>query len=501
MATNAWSRVAGLSLDAAVRRFVVAELLFLAAFLLYLPSFDAWFIILDFNHLDAIRSTDAGTFFLRIFDPSDGGRTVVHTGDLYRPVYYTAMWFEYQLFGRHPLPYYLTSAAFHGLITVLVWLLALRVTRSELAAAFGALIWAFQPTYADAVAWVSSITDLLLALFTLSAVLLYAASLEARGNRRWWLYGGSYACALLAIGAKEPGFAVAPLILGYHVLIGEPDVLQKRRIPWLALSFFLIWVVYFPLRAALVGNLTSQEATTQLGSDVFRNVHRFASIATVPFLGDSQRNFVLGQTEGILGLVLIALTLVAFVLGSRGERFAVCWWYIGLGPFLTLVPLFLVGRYFYVGFIGLAILAGSGIARLADLATGRVPDLGRGAAGVALAAGLIVWLGWLSFDHQDSLNARGEEAQAFTEELKATYPTLPPDALLIVTVYPTTLSFTGEDDGFMMRPAVRLAYNEDIDVITWRQYLRRIAEGRSIAIQNQYWYPPQPGTEGAAGQE
>ncbi|MEX1254872.1 MAG: glycosyltransferase family 39 protein [Dehalococcoidia bacterium] len=497
MTTSALTRAASIPRDAAVRRFIVAELLFLVAFLLYVRSFDAWFIILDFNHFDAIRSTPAGTFFLRIFDPSDGGQTVVDTGNLYRPVYYTSMWLEYQLFGRNPLPYYITSAALHGANTVLVWFLARRVTRSELAAGFAGLIWALQPTFADAVAWVSSITDLLLVLFTVSAVLLYANALEAEGRPRWRLYAGSLACAILALGAKEPGVAVAPLLLGYHVLLGEPDIIRKRQVPWLVLPFFAIIVLYFVLRYALVGNLASQDGSTQLSFDLFRNVHRLSSIAVVPFLGESQRQFVLGQTQGILGLVLIAITLVAFVFGSRGERFAVWWWFAGLGPFLTLVPLFLVGRYFYLGFIGLAILAGSGIDKLAQLSAGRAPQVVRVLAGAALATGLIVWLGWLNFDHQDSLNGRGEEAQAFVEQLQAAYPSLPADAFLVVAEYPETLAFGGEDDGFMMRHAVRLVYHQDIDVMTWRQFLERTSRGEIPPREEQYWFPPQPGTAGA----
>ena len=121
---------------------------FLAAFLLYAPSFDALFAVLDFNHLDAIRSTDASTFFLRIFDPSDGGRDVIGTGNLYRPIYYTVFWFEYQAFGTDPLPYYVFNATMHGANAVLVFLLAKRLTSSTVAALSGAMIRAFAPPYA-----------------------------------------------------------------------------------------------------------------------------------------------------------------------------------------------------------------------------------------------------------------------------------------------------------------------------------------------------------------
>ena len=55
-----WSRRgSAVPMSAGVPRWLALAVVFLAAFLLYAPSFRASFAVLDFNHLDAIRANDA----------------------------------------------------------------------------------------------------------------------------------------------------------------------------------------------------------------------------------------------------------------------------------------------------------------------------------------------------------------------------------------------------------------------------------------------------------
>ncbi len=468
-------------------RWLAPAGVFLATFVLFAPSFVAWFAVLDFNHLDAIRTTDASTYFLRIFDPSDGGRSLFGTGDLYRPIYYTAFWLEYQAFGVHPMPYYVLNATLHAANAVLVWMLAWRLTRSDLASVAGALIWSFHPQYADAVAWVSSTTDLLLVSFGLSAVLLYAHALEATGRRRRLSYGASLAAALLALGAKEAGIALVPIIVGYHLLLGQPDSLHQRRIPWALLPFLLIPAVYLPLRAALVGNLAFEQGSTNLGVDVFRNIHRLSGLAAGPLVGQTVSDVSYGVVQGAAGMVVIGATIVAVLWGGRREWFLAGWYYVALGPFLVLGPFWLVGRYLYLAWVGIAILAGIGIARAFQSAPlSRAIPVVRDGAAAALLIGVMVWFGLLNAGYQDWLTDKGEDAKAFLAALETTYPTLPEGARLIVTEYPSSLSLL-PDDGMMLRPAVRVSYGQDVDVITMSQ----IDSGDAPPPRpTDLWYPP-----------
>jgi hypothetical protein len=471
--------------------WVAPAAVFVATVLLYLPSFGAWFAVLDFNHLDAIRTTDAGTYFRRIFDPSDGGRTLFNTGELYRPTYYSAFWLEFQVFGFHPTAYYIFNACLHATNAVLVWALAWRLSRSLLAATAGAIIWAFHPQYADTVAWISSVTDLLLVFFGLTSLLLYARALDSDGRRRQLCFAGSLAALLLAVGAKESGAVVVALIAGYHLLLGDPTLLRERRVPWSLAPFLVIPVIYFSIRVALVGNLATEGDTAFPSWEFVHNIHRLSGLAGGPLVGQIVSNSVYGKGQGAAGMLLIAGTIVALVIGSWRERYLAYWYYVTLPPYLVLTWLLLVGRYLYLPLVGPAILLGIAIAKVVELIPSR-PDTAyvrHTVAATALAA-IMVWFGVIHVRHQHWLTAKGEEAEAFIHALKETYPTLPADGRLIVTDYPPTLSLT-RDDGYMLRPAIRIAYDRDVEIIT----LSQIDSG-AVPPPNDddVWYPPRTGT-------
>ena len=458
---------------------------FLAAFLLYVPSFDALFAVLDFNHLDAIRSTDAATYFLRIFDPSDGGRTVIGTGDLYRPIYYTVFWFEYQAFGTDPLPYYVFNATMHGANALLVFLLAKRLTNSNIASVAGAMIWAFHPQYADAVALVSSTTDLLVVFCGLSAVLLYAKALEMGGRTPIGMTGLSFCAVLLALGAKESGIVIVPIIVGYHILLGDPGFLRARRVPWGLLPFLVLPLVYFPMRLVLVGNLAANGGNDIFSWDVFGNIHILAGLVAAPFVGETVSTSVLSVGQGAAGIAVLAAVIAAVVLGSRREWFLAGWFFVAMTPVLIFPQVWLIGRYLYLPLVGLAILAGIGIARAIELIPVRELEVARLGAAVALITGVMLWFGSLNVDHQNWLTMKGEETGAFIANLKSTYPDLPEDGRLIVTQHPRSLSLT-PNDGMMLASAVRLAYGKDLEVITpW--HLNR---GEPAPTERDLWYPP-----------
>lgn len=455
-------------LVAAPPRWLAPAAVFFAAFLLFAPSFGAAFAVLDFNHLDAIRANDASTYFARIFDPSDGGRTIIGTGDLYRPLYYTMFWFQYQAFGTDPMPYYLCNATLHAVNAVLVFLLAWRLTRSTLASLAGALVWSFHPQYADTVAWVSSTTDLLLVTFGVGAVLLYASAVDARGGRRWLLYGASFAATLLALGAKETGMAVIVIIASYHLLIGEPGLLRSRRVPWELAPFAVLLIGYVVVRMALVGNLASEQDSRLLTWDFFRNVHRLSALAAGPIAGQEVSSSDYGVAQGAAGLALIAAVLFAVVRGSRREWFLGGWYLVALAPVLVLPPEWLVGRYLYLPMAGLALLAGIGVARAIEAVPRRAGSFARPIAGAALLAGVAIWFAVLNAGYQHWLTTKGDDAEAFLVDLQAAHLSLPEGSRLIVTEYPGTLSLF-PDDGYMLRPAVRLTYGQDVEVITQSQ--------------------------------
>jgi len=154
-----WARSLHLLLLGAVLLFTTA---------VYLPSLTEWFSRHDFIHLRGAAQTPALDYVRAIFTPGDGGNSIFATGDLYRPIYYLSFLATYPLFGLDPLGYRLVNLALHLTNIVLVFLLGRRLTGSPWAGLLAAAFFGIHPTLDDSVAWISSITDLLMGFFYLS---------------------------------------------------------------------------------------------------------------------------------------------------------------------------------------------------------------------------------------------------------------------------------------------------------------------------------------------
>ena len=101
-------------------------------------------------------------------------------GNYYRPVFLLWLLINRTLFGLSPFLWHFAVIAVHLLVTLLVYILARRLVKDELTAGMAALIFGLHPVHIEAVAWISGVTEPLLALFLISAFLFYMDWREGR---------------------------------------------------------------------------------------------------------------------------------------------------------------------------------------------------------------------------------------------------------------------------------------------------------------------------------
>jgi tetratricopeptide (TPR) repeat protein len=139
----------------------------------------------------------------------------------YWPVTSTTLWFEWRLWGLHPLGYHLTNLALHLGTVALFWsvLRRLRVPGAWLAA----LLFTVHPINVESVTWIAERKNLMALLFYLLSILWFlksgiaAPSAEAppkaepskRPNRWYWLSLIAFILAMLSKGSV----ATLPLVL------------------------------------------------------------------------------------------------------------------------------------------------------------------------------------------------------------------------------------------------------------------------------------------------
>ena len=167
--------------------------------------------------------------------------------DFNRPVHLASLMLDAAVWGRHPFGYHLTSVLLHAVNAVLLWLVigALLRQRERTASAFSppahaggvrgpsaagiaaveaALVFAVHPVVVEAVCEPTFREDVLVATFTLAAILVAQGHAAATRGVDAIRAAACTAACLLAIGSKETGIAAPALLAAWWWLFrrGEP---------------------------------------------------------------------------------------------------------------------------------------------------------------------------------------------------------------------------------------------------------------------------------------
>jgi len=166
---------------------------------------------------------------------------------LYRPITSATYAVDWSLWGGAPFGFHLVNLLLHSAVTGLVFLLLQAMGGGVLAAAVGAAVFAVHPVHVEAVANVVGRAEILAALFTLAASLLYL-----RPGRGWGAAGAMGLLYFMAIGSKEVGIVLPGVLVLLHLreggapqglvrALGERWRVHLALIAALGLHFGLRW--------------------------------------------------------------------------------------------------------------------------------------------------------------------------------------------------------------------------------------------------------------------
>ena len=141
-------------------------------------------------------------------------------GNYYRPIFMVWLLLNYTVFGLQPFFWHLTTVGLHVTATWLVFVLVERLTRDRRAAGIAALVFGLHPVHLEAVAWVSGLTEPLLAVFCIPAFLAYLNYRERERSPRWLAI--SLLLYTVALFTKETAVILPALIVAWE-LIGSAE--------------------------------------------------------------------------------------------------------------------------------------------------------------------------------------------------------------------------------------------------------------------------------------
>src|SRR6266540_3739054 len=323
-------------------------------------------------------------------------------GQMYRPLPVATFAVDWTIAHGHPAWFHAINLLWHAGVAVIVTALALALHSPSpegsggqgvrtpegrggqgvrTAALAAGLVFAVHPVHVEAVANVIGLGELMAAVGVCLAV--YAA--VVRQSVLW-----SGAALLLALLSKENA-VVAPALIVWAWVVGPPAPLPPRPAARRILAFVVSWVVIAGAYLAVRGLVLHPYARLHAIAPVFLGESAFAGrLTAVAALGDvlrllvfpltlrvdyspAERTVVRSLLDGRLavGLGCLALWAVLLVLAWRRQRrveaFGLGWIAIAFLPVSNLLfstGVLLAERTLYLPSVGLALAAGTALARL-----------------------------------------------------------------------------------------------------------------------------------------
>lgn len=319
--------------------------------------------------------------------------------DYYRPVVTVSYIINYAMFGESPIGYRVTNLLFHLIATLLVFVLGRRLLDNTKAALLAGLIFAVHPAHTESVAWIAGRTDLLAAIFALSALIFYDKYLT-NGGRRW--YWASAVFLLAGLLSKEVVIVVPVMMFALERFCrkGGSGARSVIRI----IPFLVITVMYLVARQIVLGHLIKTSINdVPLWYRVYAAptaIVWYLKILLLPKIAEPIHDFIkytiFYPVIAVAGWAVVA-GLSAFALAAKRRfgvvSFCIAWLMLTLVPVSNIVRLpwpFLCERFLYLPSIGFSLLFGLAFSRLLTIRSRPLADIWP-MASVTAVAGVLVY--------------------------------------------------------------------------------------------------------------
>jgi tetratricopeptide (TPR) repeat protein len=309
----------------------------------------------------------------------------------YRPVQILSYAIDYRLGGMSSFVYHFTNIFLHFLNSVLVFLLAYKLSREKAVALLTSFIFAVHPAQTGAVAYISGRTDLLFFLFGFLSMYFYVLFRE-RKEYAFLVAGVVSLC--ISFFSKE-----AAIIFPFLCLFMDLVILRKRKgfellyhIPNFAAVGACVFVHsivsgggYGVIFSGLNGLAARALQAVKMTGD-------FLAVGVFPYCLRMRHSVSAAGEKAVLALILLAGIVAAIVFLKDRRRillFGAGFFLIALVPFLLVVGSFQVfaEHWMYLASFGLFLFISSALLRIYSSAKPIV----RGALLVIVYAGLVLY--------------------------------------------------------------------------------------------------------------
>ena len=364
------------------RRGVAETLACALAFLVYVPALGFQFVYDDKPQIIQNPGIHAWRYLPHYFTSHAWAELYPHVnGNYYRPLF--LLWFRlnHAVFGLDPKGWHLTTILCHVAATYMVFILIRRLAASRWIAFTAATLFALHPVHMESVAWVSGVTDPLMAIFLIGSFLAYLSFREEK--HAGWM---ALALTLFALGLleKETIVVLGPLVFVYAWLYAKEKSWSIRFTDALkhSLLFFGLTILYLMLRAHILHGLSHSVTPLSWRTMAltepsivwlyFRHLlipFGLSGLYGLPYVTKLISAAFLVPTALLLMLILLLVWCINRLRDTRLALFACCWIVLPIIPALFLRA-YAEGdiahdRYLYVPSIGFVLLVPLFLAEIA----------------------------------------------------------------------------------------------------------------------------------------
>ena len=221
-------------LDREIPVWIVALAFLVVGLLAYAPYLPSGFAADDFIFINMMEGATPHNPWLGFWAvPADQFRGFTQlwwiatppAGAFLRPLPSWTLTALYGAFGRNAVPFHITSVLIHAAVALTAFFLLRRLSGRDLPSLLAALFFLICEDHAMTVAWVTTITDLMCALFLNLALLCHVI---AREERRPKLFAASLVFFLVAFASKETA-AIYPAVIGVYELLFADRLAEDEK--------------------------------------------------------------------------------------------------------------------------------------------------------------------------------------------------------------------------------------------------------------------------------
>ena len=348
---------------------------------------------------------------IRMFFESDTLYTTLPSLPYYRPLSRVSYLFDKYLFGTNPAGYHGGSIILHAACTLLLLLTLLRLGCGMFSALIAASLFGIHPINAEAVNFLSARNNLLATFFVLGSFLAWLRA-DERGSRPLFAFSGFL--FFLATLSKETGVMLLPFLLCLKFyddsLSRSKQAVLTRDFSFIAYHVIFLFV-YLLLRAIAIDVSYIRDHIAGFPGRMHQLcfiIPMYCSLLVAPwrlsFHYPNPASFSNSTDLLVVGIALIAALIALIMKRDRITVIGLAWLFLNFLPISNILPIpsaAVADRYFYLPFIGITMLVGQSLARLAW-----TPRAARTVAVACMIVGLLLGLQTIqrSRDWEDELS-------------------------------------------------------------------------------------------------